>query len=163
MTPRPNANPALALLCMGALVAACTAGSQPIPSGARTVHVVITDDAVELDPSVVGAGDVYLVLDEAVHKSFVLFGRQTSADASPGPLSEGDIARIGEGDTQGTFMTGLDAGGCSAEQDAAARGQLGPCGNVMKISLSPGLYAILGDSPDAAGEPLPIGVLEVTP
>ena len=152
------------ILLVGTVVTACTPGAEPIPPGAQTVHVAITSDAVELDPSVVGAGDVYLVLDQAVHNSFLLFGRQSSADASPGALTEEDIARIGEGDTEGTFMTGLDAGGCSAEQDAAARGQLGPCGNVMKIAVSPGLYAILGDSPDASGDqPLPMGVLEVTP
>jgi hypothetical protein len=54
----------------------------------------------------------------------------------------------------------MDAGGCSAEQNAEARGQEGYCGNVLKVTLTAGKYAVLGGAPEDAARML---VLEVLP
>jgi hypothetical protein len=108
------------------------------------VHVVATESEVRLDPATVHAGDVYLVLDEPVDGSFRFVERKRTAEEIPGPLSDDDLERIAQGSLGGTATGGLDAGGCGPEQDARARGQLGYCGNVMKVSLVAGKYAILG-------------------
>jgi hypothetical protein len=154
---------ALALGVLAATVAACSASS-PIPSGAQQVHIVVTNEAISLEPATVRAGDVYLVLDSPAEGSIVFFQSKASASATPGPLTDAELARIALGDTQGTEMGGLDAGGCDAGQNAAGRGRSGPCGNAMHVVLTPGKYAILGGSPDAgdsAAQP-PMAVLEVT-
>jgi len=77
----------------------------------------------------------------------------------PSPVSCG-------ADTQGTAISGLDAGGCSAVQNAQDRGQLGPCGNVKKVVVVEGMYVIVGGSPE--GDPMtgrlpPLAILEVSP
>ena len=144
---------------------ACSPGSEPIPSGAQTVHVTITEDAVQLDPATIRAGDAYLVLERAPDNAMVFVAALPGPDRAPHPLTEGDVAPIARGDTEGTSISGVGAGGCSPEQDAAGRGRIGPCGNVMAVTVAPGLYAILGDTPEVApgAPPLPMGVLEVTP
>ncbi len=87
---------------------------------------------------------MYLVLDEPVNGSIRFVERQTAADGPPGPLSDDDLTRLAAGDTEGTAIGGLDAGGCSPEQDAEDRGHMGYCGNVMKVVVAPGKYAVLG-------------------
>jgi hypothetical protein len=127
--------------------------------------MVVTDEAISLEPTTVRAGDVYLVLDSPADGSIVFFQSKASASATPGPLTDAELARIALGDTQGTEMGGLDAGGCDAGQNAAGRGRTGPCGNAMHVMLVPGKYAILADTPEAgssAAQP-PMAVLEVTP
>jgi len=138
----------------------------PIPADAQRVHVVITGSAVTLEPSVVRAGDVYLVLEEPQDGSFSFVERQTAAGETPGPLTEHDLERLALGDTQGMSIGGSDAGGCDAAQNAEDRGQMGPCGNVMRFVVGPGLYAVVSGDLDVdptTGEPPRIAVLEVIP
>jgi hypothetical protein len=134
----------VSLVCLLTGVLVGCGRATPIPAGAQVVHVVITATEVRLTPTTVRAGDVYLVLDEPLNGSIMFAERQRSADERPGPLSDDDLERIAHGDTEGTAIGGLDAGGCSPEQDAEDRGQMGPCGNVMKVVLVAGKYAVLG-------------------
>ena len=80
-------------------LAGCDHHATAIPDGAQVVHVVITDDAVALQPAVVRPGDVYLVIDEPPDGSFTFVARKDSAAATPGPLSAADLARLRTGDT----------------------------------------------------------------
>jgi hypothetical protein len=70
--------------------------------------------------------------------------RKRTAEETPGPLSEDDLERLAHGDTEGTAITGFGPGGCDAAQNAEDRGRMGPCGNVMKVIVVGGKYAILG-------------------
>jgi hypothetical protein len=139
----------------------------PIPAGAQQVHVVVTESEVRLEPTTVHAGDVYLVLDAPPDGSFAFVEMQRTDEATPGPLTDDDIARLARGDTEGTAIGGLDAGGCSAAQNAEDRGQMGPCGNVMKVVLVEGKYAIVGSTPETrdltTGRWPPMAILEVVP
>jgi len=141
-------------------VVGCGPASTPIPSGAQEVHVVVTESEVRLEPATVNAGDVYLVLDAPPDGSIVFVEQQLAAGDTPGPLSDEALDRLAQGDTEATAIGGIDAGGCSPEQDAAARGHMGPCGNVMKVVLVEGKYAVLGDAPEL--QP-PMAILEVLP
>lgn len=135
----------LAGLSVAALVG-CDQGPPriPIPPGAQVVHVVITESEVRLSPATVRAGDVYLVLDQPLVGSFMWVQRKRAADEAEGPLDDDDLERISHGDPEGTSMGGLNSGGCAADQDAASRGQMGPCGNVMMATVATGKYAVLG-------------------
>jgi hypothetical protein len=138
-------------------LAACE-GNHPIPPGAQQIQVSATDTEVTLRPATVAAGDVYLVLDgEAI--SFV--ERKTGPDASAEPLSDDQIAEIRDGNTQDTSASGLETGNCDPGQNAAARGQLGPCGNVMLVTVRSGKYLIVVGGPERAGAAS--AVLTVTP
>ena len=125
------------------LVVGCGRGQVPIPPGAQVVHVVATESAVRLAPATVHAGDIYLVLDEPVGGSFALAQRQRTADGSPGPFDDDDLERLATGDTEYTAIEGF-GNGCDPEQRAQDRGQMGYCGNVWKVVLGEGKYAILG-------------------
>lgn len=151
---------------LSGVLAGCGRGQASIPDGAQEVHVVITESEVRLDPSTVRAGDVYLVLDAPLDASIGFVKQARTAAATPGPLSDDDLARLARGDTQGTMIEAMRAGGCSPEQDAADRGQMGYCGNVRMVVLVEGKYAILGDAPQGdptTGHLPPMGVLEVLP
>jgi hypothetical protein len=113
----------------------CDRHREPIPPDAQVVHVVATLAEVRLDPATVRAGDIYLVLDEP---------QVGSIQFVEGPLSDADLERLAHGDTEGTRISGIDARGCSPDQNAADRGLMGPCGNVMKVVVNAGKYAILG-------------------
>lgn len=160
-------NSAVALVGLLAVVLVGCSRATPIPAGAQQVHVVITGSEVRLDPATVRAGEVYLVLDAPLEGSIVFVQRKRTAAESPGPLSDDDLARLAQGDTQGTEIGGMDAGGCSAAQNAEDRGQMGPCGNVMKVVLREGKYAIVGGAPEVDPTtglpPPPMAVLEVLP
>jgi hypothetical protein len=135
-----------------------------MPEGAQEVHIVITESEVRLEPATVRAGDVYLVLDSPEEGSIVFVQRKHTAEETPGPMTDEDLARLADGDVQYTAMEGIDAGGCSAEQNAEARGQMGYCGNVFKVTLSEGKYAVLGNGPGNPGDPpSSMAVLEVLP
>lgn len=156
----------LVLMCLLAgTLAGCGRGQTPIPYGAHQVHVQVIGSEVRLDPATVPAGDVYVVLDTP--RSSVGFAqRQATAAETPGPLSEQDIERLERGDTGGTAIGGFDDFGCSEEQRAQDRGQMGPCGNVFKIVLTPGKYAFFSGNLDggASGDgPRSIAILEVSP
>jgi hypothetical protein len=154
----------LVLGLVGAVPMGC-ARNTPIPSGAPQVHVTATASELRLQPATIRAGAIYVVLD-GPRESIVVVSRKRTAEATPGPMSDDDLDRLAHGDTEGTSIEGLSVG-CSAEQRAESRGQLGHCGNVYKLVLSPGKYAFLLDSPD--GDPLrdvPAGamaILKVTP
>jgi hypothetical protein len=151
------------------LAAACGSltappGQEPIPSGATVVRVATSSSDVTLEPATVPAGVVYLVLDEPVGGSVSFVQRQANPNQPPGPLNNGDLVRLARGDTKHTHVTGLDAGGCSDDQNRQARGMLGPCGNVLELTLEPGKYAIVAGAPEAdpaTGATAPMAVLEV--
>ena len=138
-------------------LAACT-GNAPIPSGAQQVHVTVTDSGVELQPDSVSAGDVYLVLDDG---SISFVERKAGAYGTSEPLSEEQIAQVGDGNLQDTSISGLEANTCDPEQNAAARGMTGPCGNVMLVTVQPGSYLIVAGAPEEGGAPS--AILTVTP
>jgi len=137
----------VALLGMLAAVLAGCGRATPIPAGAQVVHVVISESGVRLDPATVHPGDVWLVLDR-LGGDFV---ERAAAGETPGPLSDDDLARLAQGDPGGFSISALPAGGCSPAQDAEERGQMGPCGNVMKVVVVEGKYAILGPGWDLQG------------
>lgn len=147
-----------------AILAGCSildpARGEPIPPNAQVVHVTIRDETVQLQPDRVRAGDIYLVIDEPPDGSIVFVGGGESS-GELGPLASGAIERLERGDTEGTGISGFQAGGCSDEQAEAARGRTGPCGNVMQVRVSPGHYAVMTDAPEAGG--VPVTVLTVTP
>jgi hypothetical protein len=155
----------LGLGLLGGVASGCAGGLTPIPSGAQQVHIADTDTSLDLQPATVRAGDVYVVLD-GPRQSVVFVTQKRAAEATPGPMSDQDLDRLSRGDTEGTSIEGISVG-CSAEQRAAARGQVGYCGNVYRLRLAPGKYAFLVDSPD--GDPpqvVPPGsmaILEVAP
>ena len=141
--------------------------STRVPADAQQVHVSTSEADVHLEPSTARAGDVYLVLDDAT-ESIVLVQRKPTAEATPGPLTDADLARLAQGDAQGTAMEGFETTGCDASQREADRGLLrvpGGCGNVFRLTLdTPGTYAILVEDP--ANRPpgsTPMAVLEILP
>jgi hypothetical protein len=157
----------MAILGLAVSSTGCGRGQAPIPAGAQQVHVSVGETEVRLEPATVHAGDVYIVLDAPRTGSIVFVQRKRASADPPGPLSEEDLARLATGDTEGTAISGIDAGGCSAEQDAEDRGRMGPCGNVFSVTLGVGKYAIFGAAPDvdpASGRTAPtMAVLEVVP
>ena len=138
----------------------------PVPAGAQVVQVTITESAVVLQPDTVRAGDVYLAIESPPTGSFAFVARQDSETATPGPLTDEGIDRLRRGDTFHTAVDFIMAGGCSPAQDAEARGKLGHCGNVAKVVVSPGRYALVGGAPEgdpaARGLP-PAAILTVVP
>ena len=138
-------------------LAACS-GNAPIPSGAQQVNVTVTSSGVELHPDSVPPGDVYLVLDEG---AIQFIERKAGPYAAAEPLTDEQIAQIGEGNLQDTSSSGFEAGTCDPEQNAAARGMTGPCGNVMKVTVQPGKYLIFAGAPEEPGAPS--AVLTVPP
>ena len=159
----------VALIGLLALVAttifACGPDRKPIPPGAQQVHAVVSGSEVHLEPSTVRAGVVYVVLDTP-GASVGFAQRQRTAAETPGPLTDDDIARLGRGDTGGTSIGGFDDHGCSPDQRAESRGQMGPCGNVFEIVLTPGKHAFFAGQIDGmppgdySGQ---IAILEVVP
>lgn len=138
----------------------------PIPPGAQVIDVTIRGQEVVLEPPTATAGDLYLVVDGPPNSSLSFVQSKTSAEASEGPLSDADLARLARGDTELMSIGGFQPGGCSPAQAAEDRGKMGPCGNVMKIVVVPGKYALLAGAPDldpATGKALPVTVLDVVP
>ena len=154
----------LVLGLVGGIAMGC-GGLTPIPPGAQQVHVAATDSELHLQPATVRAGDVYVILD-GPRESITVVSRKRTAEERPGPMTDEDLDRLAQGDTEGTAMEGISVG-CSAEQRAAARGMVGYCGNVYKLVLAAGKYAFLLDPPDSdPPQPVPAGsmaILEVTP
>jgi hypothetical protein len=119
------------------------------------VHVVVSGDSVRLEPSTARAGDVYLVIDNP-GTGVTLVERQSTADESPGPLSDAELDRVAHGDTVHTWIT------CCFEN--------GEQGSVGKLVVAPGSYVFVTDDPTAlaerSGGVIPsqsIGVLRVEP
>jgi hypothetical protein len=152
--------------CVVAIVAACGPVQKPVPADAQQVHVIADRSAVQLTPTQVRAGDVYVILDEPTTAVAFVQGKH-SADATPGPLTADDLARLARGDTQGTSIDGFDVVGCDATQRAAARSQMkvpGGCGNAFLVPLTPGSYAFMTGDPALIAPARPqIAVLKVNP
>jgi hypothetical protein len=116
---------------------------------------------VRLAPATVRAGDIYIVLDTPGSSvGFVM--RQRTAAETPGPLDDDELERLARGDTEGTAIGGFNDVGCSPEQRAEDRGQMGYCGNVFREVLTPGKYAFFIGEVDT-GAPKSIAVLQVVP
>ncbi|MDQ2934086.1 MAG: hypothetical protein M3R49_03725 [Chloroflexota bacterium] len=86
-------------------------GSPPrIPPGAQTVHIVVTASEVRLEPASVHSGPVYFVVDRpddpGEHAGFAFvsagYGSQCPPCNAPLPLSDDAVARLAQGDYQGT-------------------------------------------------------------
>ena len=146
---------AMSVILVG-LLAGCGDRATSIPDGAQQVHVTVTESGIRLNPAVVPAGDVYVVLDTLGPSVGFLEGEN-------GPLTDQTLARVTQtGDLQGTSAQSFDQVGCSDEQRAEDLGKLGPCGNVSLVVLSPGKYAFfIGDLP--ASPPQSLAVLEALP
>jgi len=160
--------PAVVLaVALVAVLVAVWGSPQRIPLDAQTVHVVVTESEVRLDPATVHAGDVYFVVEEpddpTGHSGFVFVQGTTfhgddcgpvqpdapppDCTVQPGPLSDDDVARFARGDYQGAYFEG-------------------GWGGTAKVVLLEGKYAFLifgpgGDQPGTP--PLAIAVLEVLP
>jgi hypothetical protein len=163
--------PAAAALFVTALALGATAcGENPsatIPAGAQLVHVVAGPN-VQIEPDTVRAGDIYIVLD-APTASVIFVRRMAAAGDVAGPLTEDDLRRLADGDTQGTSIEGFETYGCDPGRLDADAGRLkvpGGCGNVFWVpGLVPGWYAFLAEDPTALppGTAVPVAVLEVLP
>jgi hypothetical protein len=139
----------------------CGRGQERVPVGAQKVHVAVTESEVRLDPAVVRAGDVYVVLDTP--GSTVGFATRKATEAeTPGPFTDEELERLAQGDWEFTAVEGFADTGCSDAQRAADRGLTGYCGNVFKERLTPGKYAFFICDGDV-GAPRSIAVLEVLP
>jgi hypothetical protein len=153
--------------CLVGLVAACGPVQKPVPADAQQVHVIADRSTVRLIPTQVRAGEMYVILDEPTTSVAFVQGKH-SADATPGPLTADDLARLARGDTQGTSIGGFDVVGCDATQRAAARNQTkvpGGCGNAFLMTLTPGSYAFMTGDPTALTAPakVQIAILDVLP
>jgi hypothetical protein len=134
------------LTVLVAMLAGCTQGQATVPSGGQLVHLVATQSEVRLSPAAVHAGDVFIQLDVPLDGgSFTFVVGAASAGATPGPLSDDDLARIAYGDMQNTGASAYGPS-CSGAQGAAVGHLSGPgvCGDVWQLTLTPGRYAILG-------------------
>ena len=129
------------------LLIGCTT-TTAIPRGAQTVNVAATDSAVRVDPAAVHTGDVYLVLDVPQRGVELVSRLNSSARES---LSEDDLRRLAQNvDSEGLALESLSVS-C--------------CGNVFKVSLPAGRYAvILRDATAGVGRPPEsMAILEVSP
>jgi hypothetical protein len=159
----------LARLGVAVLVVGSVVGCEvptAIPAGAEVVEVTITPTSVVLQPDTIPAGDVYLALQSPGSGSYSFVARQDSATATAGPLTEDGIEALASGDTFHTSSLAISAGGCSPAQDEDARGKMGHCGNVTKVVVSPGRYAIVAGAPEgdpASGEVPRLAILTVVP
>ncbi|HUF05893.1 MAG TPA: hypothetical protein VMP86_00740 [Candidatus Binatia bacterium] len=140
---------AVALVALVAVLVAVWGSPPRIPIGAQTVHIVVTASEVRLDPATVHAGEIYFVVegadDPAGHAGFAFVQRQRTAAATPGPMSDEDVARLARGDYQWTATEG-------------------GWGNYARFTLHEGKYAFLTDGGGEPGvPPQSITVLEVAP
>ena len=91
----------MSIILLG-LLANCGGRATSIPAGAQQVHVAVTESGIRLDPAIVPAGDVYVVLDTPGSSVGFLEGEN-------GPLSDVTLARVVQtGDSQGTSMQSLE-------------------------------------------------------
>jgi hypothetical protein len=146
----------ISLGLLAAVLAGCDGGRTAIPSGAQEVHVFVTGSEVRLDPVTAHAGDIYVVVDTP-GSSVTFIQQMATAEATPGPLSNDDLARLARGDTQGMSITCCFGNGETH-------------GNVHKVVLGAGKYLLITDDPtalaDRSGGVVPPGsmaVLEVGP
>lgn len=141
-------------LLVAGMLAGCGHDPITVPRGAQEVHVVVNGDMVDLQPSTVRAGDVYLVIDNP-GTSVTLVERKATPDESPGPLSDAELDRVAHGDTFHTAISGFENG---------------RFGNVGKLVVAPGSYVFVTGDPTVLAEksggvipPGSLGVLRVLP
>ena len=99
---------------LGVMLVAVWGSPPKIPIGAQAVRIVVEGDEVRLDPSTVRAGDVYFVTDAGTdaggHRDVAFvsagYGSQCPPCATPLPMSDEAVARLAEGDYQGTAVEG---------------------------------------------------------
>jgi hypothetical protein len=144
---------AVALVGLVAVLVAAWGTPLRIPRDAQEVHIVVTDSAVPLEPATVRAGDVYFIVDEpddpTGHAGFTFVSRGYGGHCceDPLPMSDDDVARLAQGDYQGTAMEG-------------------GWGNEAKFTLREGNYVfvIAGPGGELPGvPPMSMAVLEVVP
>jgi hypothetical protein len=146
---------ALAIGLVGLVAALVAVWGTPlrIPTGAQEVHIEVTATDVRLSPTTVHAGDVYFTVDQPDDPSghagftFVSRGDPGLAGTDPQPMSDDDVARLAQGDYQGTALQG----GWSGQ---------------AKFTLAEGNYVFLiagpgGEMPGVP--PMSMAVLEVLP
>lgn len=156
----------LRVLVTAALIAGCAGRPlTSVPPGAQAVHVIVTGSELRLVPMTVHAGDVYVVMDTPGSSVGFVQQQRDPSPATPGPMTDADIARLERGDTQFTNIGGFHHPGCPADQPH------GPllddhCGHIFIVSVRPGKYAFyagelegLATDPGAAS----IAVLDVVP
>ena len=130
-----------------------------IPAGAEVVRVTASDEEVRLAPETAAAGDVYLVL-EGPNQGIEFVSRLADPDASPEGMTQAEIDRVAAGDYQSTMLEGFSVT-CAADEWTEAQHWEG-CGENVRLTLTPGLYAVLA-SPDEPGVAPVMAVLEITP
>ena len=146
------------LCALAVLIASVTPGCDvhtpmAVPAGAQQVRVMVSESEVRLSPTTVRAGDVYLVLDGPGQGfSFVTLGG--------GPFDDAAIARLGDGDLQDTAIEAFQVT-CGPNEWSEDHGWEG-CGNVFRVFVSEGQYAILAPG-EAPGVPPTMTVLQVAP
>jgi len=126
----------VAIVVLVGALAGCQAS---VPGGAQLVHLVATQSEVRLSPATVHAGDVYIQLDEPLDGGSFIFTAENA------PMTDNDLERLAHGDLLGTIQTTYGPS-CSGPQGADVGHLSGPgvCGDVWKLTLAAGRYAILG-------------------
>ena len=152
--------PSRLLIPLVLVLAACQPPPVQIPPGAEVVHVSLTDDSVRLAPATVRAGDVYFVID-GPGTGFSLVRRLVAPDADPTGMTREEIDQVARGDYQSTMLEGF-AVSCAPDAWTPERQWQGCRANSM-VTLTEGLYAILGGEGEEPGVPPVMDVLEVTP
>ena len=130
-----------------------------MPPGAQVIHLVANRTEVRLSPATARSGDIYVQLDDpADGGTFSLVRSAPSADVSPGPMDDDALERLAKGDTE---FTATEAFGPSCTGNGTGVGVVvreGTCGDVWKLTLGPGTYAIVGPAwvqADAETSPAP--------
>jgi hypothetical protein len=131
---------ALLVVVLGLLLSGIVRAHSPVPLGAQQVEVEVTTTGVRLSPASVPAGDIYLVLVTP----------RSSINVTQDELVQTDVPS----------EFAFDLTGCTDAQRAADRGQIGYCGNVFKVNLAAGKWAVISTSGDAGKG---FGRLEVLP
>lgn len=142
------------------VLAACQPPPVQIPPEAEVVHVSLTDERVRLAPATVRAGDVYIVI-EGPGTGFTLVRRLVAPDADPTGMTQEQVDQVAGGDFQSTQIEGF-AVSCAPDAWTPERRWQG-CRENSMVTLTEGLYAILGAGGDEPGVPPVMDVLEVTP
>ncbi len=144
---------AIGLVALVAALLAVWGTPLRIPTGAQEVHITVTATEVRLSPTTVHAGDVYLTVDQPEDPSghagftFVSRGYPGQGGGDPEPMSDEDVARLAQGDYQGTALQG-------------------GWGDQAKFALREGNYVFLIAGPGGGlpgVPPMSMAVLEVVP
>ncbi len=133
--------PVALVVVLGLVLSGTERGHTVVPPGAQQVEVEVSATEVRLTPTIVDAGDIYLVL--VTPRSDVTFTQDE--------LVGTDIP----------IHWDFDLRGCTDGQRAEDAGELGYCGNVFKVTLAAGKYVFFSTAADGPGQEL--ARLEVLP